>query len=78
MIFSHVLLFNGVKITKIEVNEDDSHGKPDTIIVADNIEKGIQLTKISLNDPLKRINISAPCSVIRFVQYVGLCSLPEA
>jgi len=58
MIFSHVLIFNGVKITNIEVNKDDSHGKPDTKIVADGIEKGIQLTKISLNDPLRRINIA--------------------
>jgi hypothetical protein len=58
MIFSHVLIFNGVKITNIEVNKDDSHGQPDTKIVADGIEKGIQLTKISLNDPLKRINLA--------------------
>ena len=58
MIFSHALLFNGIRITKIEVNDDDSHRKPDTKIVVNGIEKGIQLTKISLNDPLRRINIA--------------------
>lgn len=58
MIFSHFLLYNGIRITKLEVNEDDSHGKPDTKIVANGIEQGIQLTKISLNDPLRRINVA--------------------
>ena len=58
MVFAHTLHYNGVKITKIEVNEDDSHGKPDTIMNANGDEIGIQLTKISLNDPLRRINIS--------------------
>lgn len=58
MIFAHVLYYNGVKITKIEVNEDDSHGKPDTIMVANGDKVGIQLTKISLNDPLRRLNIA--------------------
>ena len=58
MVFSHVLLFNNIKISKIEINDDDSHGKPDTKIVVNGIEKGIQLTKISLNDPLRRINIA--------------------
>lgn len=58
MLFSHILMFNGTKISRIEVNEDDTHGKPDTTIVANGIEQGVQLTKLSLNDPLKRINIS--------------------
>lgn len=58
MIFSHILIFNGVKISKIETNQDDSHGKADTIIIANDIQKNIQLTKLSLNDPLRRINIA--------------------
>lgn len=58
MVFAHALHYNGVKITKIEVNEDDSHGKPDTIIVANGEEVKIQLTKISMNDPLRRMNIA--------------------
>ncbi|MGI8951098.1 MAG: hypothetical protein ACR2FN_05895 [Chitinophagaceae bacterium] len=56
MMFSHILFFNGQRITKIELNKDDSDGKPDSKIVINGQEKGIQLRKISLNDPLRRIN----------------------
>jgi hypothetical protein len=58
MIFAQFLFFHGTKTTKIEVNEDDSHGNPDILMVINGKKKGIQLTKISLNDPLRRINIA--------------------
>lgn len=57
-VFAEMLHRDGAKITKVEVNEDDSHGRPDTLMTIDEKELGIQLTKISLNDPLRRINVS--------------------
>jgi len=58
MILAHTLHYNGVKISKIEVNEDDSNKQPDTIICAGGKDYGVQVTKLSLNDPLTRINAS--------------------
>lgn len=58
MIFSQILIFNGIKITNIEVNENDNNHRPDTFINADGVKTGIQITKLSLNDPLRRINIA--------------------
>lgn len=56
IIFSHFLIFNKIRISKIEVNEDDSNGKPDIKMIISGKEKGVQLTKFSLNEPLRRIN----------------------
>lgn len=58
MIFSQQLIFNGIKISKLHVNADDSDGKPDILTIVDGVDYGIQITKLSLNDPLRRINIS--------------------
>ncbi|MFN0215831.1 MAG: hypothetical protein ACKVT2_16350 [Saprospiraceae bacterium] len=57
MLFGQLLLANGHEITKIAINENDADKGADTIIRIDGVDKGIQITKLILNDLLKRKDV---------------------
>lgn len=57
MLFSQLLLANGYEITKIELNENDENKGADSIIKLNGVDKGIQITKLVLNDLLKRKDV---------------------
>ncbi len=57
MLFTQLLLANGDEITKVELNENDENKGADTIIRINGKEKGIQITKLVLNDLLKRKDV---------------------
>ena len=63
MMFAHFMLLNGESILKLECNKDDSHGKADILLVKNGEAKGMQLTKISLNNPLQRKKVADKNSV---------------
>jgi len=57
MLFGQLLLANGHEITKIAINENDADKGADTIIRIDGVDKGVQITKLILNDLLKRKDV---------------------
>lgn len=58
IMWAHQLIFNGVQITCIQLAENDSHGNPDVIVNINGQTKGVQLTKLTMNDAVKNIEVA--------------------
>lgn len=58
LIFAQLLMANGYSVTKIELNENDENKGADSIVKVNGNVKGIQITKLVLNEILTRRNVS--------------------
>lgn len=57
-LFAQYLILENRKIEKLELNSNDSNKGSDVFITIDSITKGIQLTRLTLNDLLLKQNFS--------------------
>lgn len=58
IMWAHQLIFNGVQITSIQLAENDSHGNPDVFVKINGQTMGVQLTKLTMNDAVKNIEVA--------------------
>jgi|GEM_PF-4105604 len=58
IMWAHHLIFNGIQISSIQLAEDDSHGSSDVIVKINGQTLGVQLTKLTMNDAVKKIEMA--------------------